>query len=527
MVTLMRRLRREEEGYSLVIAMLLLAIMAVLLVVGLDAGTASLKQSSLAVEWSKALTVAEAGLNDSITRLGESRSASNPCYFDPIDLGNTTNSVVCSGGGGQYQVHWTQSGGKIIVTSIGYFPTKTAPKFTREVQATYEPVPAFRYALFSQTALDIKNGATITGDIYSDGQVAVGQNATICGSVLSSAGGVSFENGGQVLQSDAALGCSGKSGKVWTGGPTGIVGTQQVVISGDAIAGAPSTTTCSSTSSSYAITISGGGTYSVHGAAGACGMISGITGETASTPGVTTTAPVPVTFPPFVFDPNNYPASTSTDPLKLQCYPTDSPPTNLCGSNQSTTAIANFNAYIAAHKTSLTGTFAVWQTSPQPMDTAHVCTTASTTQICLDGITLSGDVTIVTNAPVDFGNTSTVSTTSSSVAADMAVVSTYQPASGTTCTTNGGDCSIYGQNSVEFNAGTVSNPDDGVVGLLYTTGKMAFKNHPASQPPGEGALYAGSMDLKNGYDILYNSRIDRVLGFGTTYERTLWQELNV
>ena len=133
MVTLMRRLRREEEGYSLVIAMLLLAIMAVLLVVGLDAGTASLKQSSLAVEWSRALTVAEAGLNDSITRLGESRTAANPC--------NMSGSTVCTGGGGQYQVSWTQTGGKIVVTSIGYFPTKTSPTFTREVQATYEPVP--------------------------------------------------------------------------------------------------------------------------------------------------------------------------------------------------------------------------------------------------------------------------------------------------------------------------------------------------------------------------------------------------
>jgi len=513
MVTMMRRLRREEDGYSLVIAMLLLAIMAILLVVGLDAGTASLKQSSMAIEWSKALTVAEAGLSDSITRLGQSRSAANPC--------NMSGSTVCSGGGGQYQVSWTQSGSKIIVTSVGYFPTKTSPVFTREVQATYEPVPTFKYALFSQTALDIKNGATITGDIYSDGDVTVGQNATICGSVLSSAGGVSLANGGQVLKTNSALGCSGKSGKVWTGGPVGIVGSQQVVIEGDVVAGAPSTTTCSSTASTYAVTISGGGNYTVHGAANACGKISGITGETSSIPGVTTTAPAPVTFPTFVFDPNNYPTA-STDPLHLQCYPS----AGTCGSNQSSTAIADFNAYIATHKTSLTGTFAVWQSSAQPMSNAS-CTTASTTQICLDGITLSGDFTLVTNAPVDFGNTSTVSTTSSSVAADMAVISTYQPTSGTTCTTNGGDCSIYGQNSVEFNAGTVSNPDDGVVGLLYTTGKMAFKNHPASQPPGEGALYAGSMYLKNGYDILYNSRIERFVGFGTTYERTLWQELNV
>jgi hypothetical protein len=490
MATLIRRLHREEEGYSLVIAILLLSIMMVLLAVALDAGNASLRQSSRSLEWSKALTVAEAGLDDSVTRLGESRSAANPCSI--------STSTVCTGGGGEYQVDWTQSGGTIVVTSLGYYPTKTAARFTREIQATYEPVPTFRYAIFSQTALDIKN------------------SATICGSITSSSGGVSVANNGQILTSNASYGCSGKTGRVWTGGSTGIAGASNVLIEGDAIAGAPSTTMCSATSSSYALT-----NLTVDGAAKACGQISGVSGATSSTQGVTTAAPAPVTFPTFVFDPNNYPTAV-TDPLHLQCYPS----AGTCGSNQSSTAVGDFNAYVAAHKTSLTGTFAVWQSTAQPMSNS-TCTTASTTQICLDGITLGGDLTVVTNAPIDFGNTSTVSTTSSSVAADMTVVSTYQPGSGTSCTTNGGDCSIYGQNSVEFDAGTVSNPDDGVVGLLYTTGKMAFKNHPASQPPGEGALYAGSMDLKNGYDILYNSRIERVLGFGTTYERTLWQELNV
>ena len=519
MTSLIRRLRREEEGYSLVIAILLLSIMMVLLAVALQAGTSSLQQSSRSLEWSKALTIAEAGLDDSITRLGENRSVANPCSM--------STSTVCSSSGGQYQVSWTQSGGTITVTSIGYYPTKTSPKYVREVKATYAPVPAFRYALFSQTALDIKNGAKITGDIYSDGNVSVGggNTTTICGSILSSAGSVSLGSGAQIVKSNDATGCSGKSARVWTGGAGGIIGSQQVVIEGDAIAGAPSTTLCSSMSSSYAITNTTGGTYTVDGHANACGKISGITGETSSTPGVTTAAPAPVTFPTFVFDPNNYPASTSTDPLRLHCYPTDAPPTNICGSNQSTTAVVDFNAYVATHKTALTGTFAVWQRSPQPMSNPGNCTTASTTQICLDGITLGGDFTLVTNAPVDFGNTGTVTTTTS--AADAVVVSTYQPASGTTCTTNGGDCSIYGKNSVEFDAGDLSNPDDGVVGLLYTTGKLAWKNQPANQPPGEGALYAGSMDLKNGYDILYNSRIERVLGFGTTYERTLWEELNV
>jgi hypothetical protein len=307
------------------------------------------------------------------------------------------------------------------------------------------------------------------------------------------------------------------------GGGGGIVGTQQVVIAGDAVAGAPSTTTCSSTSSSYAVTINGGGTYAVDGAAKACGKISGITGATSSTPGVPTAAPAPVTFPAFVFDPNNYPASTSTDPMKLQCYPS----AGTCGSNQSTTAVADFNAYLATHNSSLTGTFAVWQSSPQPMSNPGLCTTASTTQICLNAPTLSGDFTLITNAPIDFANTDTISTTSSSVSADMTVVSTYQPASGTSCTSLGGDCSIYGKNSVRFDGGSATDPDDGVVGLLYTTGKMSFKQHPNSQPPGEGALYAGSMDLANNYPIIYNSRIERVLGFGATYEQTLWQELDV
>src|SRR4029453_2567798 len=103
--TLMRRLRREEEGYSLVIAILLLAIMMVLLVAALDAGKASLSQSSKSLQGSRAPTVAGEGIDDSLTRVGESRTASNPC-------GISTSTVCSNSGGGEYQASWTQSGGK-------------------------------------------------------------------------------------------------------------------------------------------------------------------------------------------------------------------------------------------------------------------------------------------------------------------------------------------------------------------------------------------------------------------------------
>jgi hypothetical protein len=96
----------------------------------------------------------------------------------------------------------------------------------------------------------------------------------------------------------------------------------------------------------------------------------------------------------------------------------------------------------------------------------------------------------------------------------------YEPTG--TCNDNGGDCSIYGKNSINFDAGDADDPDDGVVGLLYTTGKMGFKNKPEM----EGALYAGAMDIKNGFAITYNSRVDQILGFGGALEETLWEELD-
>jgi hypothetical protein len=352
---------------------------------------------------------------------------------------------------------------------------------------------------------------TVIGDIYSAGDVALGNGASVCGSVVSSGGGVSFGPVSSVTKTNTAYGCTGKSGLVWTGGTGGVTGASNVNIEGTVTASNPSSATCSNVSANYAIASS----MTVTGAAKACGSISGSVTAASKSAGTSSSQPVPVTFPAFTFDPNNYPSDTS-DPLHLQCYPTG----GTCGSNDSTTAVADFNTYLATHKTSLTGTFAVWQRTP-----------TSATYINLDGITLSGDFTLLTNAPVNFGNTNTVTTTSSSIAADLVVNSSYQPTASCTAAlvnTGGADCSIYGKNAIEFDAGDATDPDDGVVGLLYTTGKMAFVNSANNfDSTGDGALYAQSMDFKNGFNIIYNSRVERVLGFGSTLEQVLWQEINV
>jgi hypothetical protein len=504
---ILSRAHQHEDGYSLVIAMLLLSIMMVLLSVGLQAGTSSLRQSSLSIEWSKALTVAEAGANDAVTLLGQSRSATNPCQIG--------TSTTCSGGGGEYQMSWTTSGKKIIVTSTGYYPNKATPAFTRQVQETYEPIPSFKYAIFSQTALNVANSMSVMGDIYSAGDITIGQNAEVCGSIISSGGSVTLQNASEVVKADAAYGCSDKSGSVWTGGTGGITGQTTVTVAGNATASNPSSASCSSVGTNYAVTAIGG-TMTVGGAAKACGKVANVSAADGTSAGTASSQPSPVTFPAFTFDPNNYPSDAS-DPLHLQCFPSSG---TVCGENDATDAYSTFQSYVDAHKTNLTGTFAVWQRSA-----------SSSTYINLDGITLGGDLTLITNAPVKFGNTSKISTTSPAVSADMVVVSTYQPTGACTAAlvlTFSSDCSIYGQNSIEFDPGDLSNPDDGVVGLLYTTGQMAFVNSANNiDSTGEGALYAKSMDFKNGYDLIYNSRVERVLGFGDSYQRVLWQELNI
>jgi len=161
----------------------------------------------------------------------------------------------------------------------------------------------------------------------------------------------------------------------------------------------------------------------------------------------------------------------------------------------------------------------VWQTNPQCGEISNPSSGACT-KLDLSSLSVGGDLTIITNAPVYLGNTNPIT---SSGPALVTIVSLYIPPPFTTCDTNGGDCSIYGLNSVIFDSGDTTDPNDGIAAVLYTPGKMAFKNNVNGA---EGAMYAGSMDVKNGFDVTYNSRIERVVGFGGVLERTLWQEIS-
>ena len=144
------------------------------------------------------MTAAEAGANSAVTLLGQSRTATNSCRIG--------TSSVCDSSDGQYQTRWVTSGSQITITSVGYYPTRAAPVFTRAVEITYEPIPSFKYAIFSQTSLSVANNMTVVGDVYSAGDVTVGQGATVCGSIISSGGGVTLVNSSNIVKTYAPLG---------------------------------------------------------------------------------------------------------------------------------------------------------------------------------------------------------------------------------------------------------------------------------------------------------------------------------
>ena len=497
---MLTRLRRDEEGFALVTAMFILAIMSLLLIVVLEAGNNAFNVAERNSRFTRTLGVAEAGLDDAVTQLGESRLSST---LAACRIGTGT---VCPAAGGEYQVNWsTDTHGTVTVTSIGYYPTKAGAKVTREIKAVYKPIPSFNYAIFSDTSINIKNGQVIYGDIFANQGITIGTGAVICGSVTSSGGGVITQSGAQIVKSytdGTGRVCSGKTGSVWANGTVDLGSTG--VVQGDATASAPAGTDCATQTSSFAIL---GGT--VQGKATACGNITSTTtnpsAHTWTPPSPPKASPSGGIAPPYTFDPSNY--------TSINCVPISSP----CDPQQ--TSATAYQVFNSLSKTNMQGVYAVWQTDPHCGEVNNL-PSAQCTKLDLTNLSVGGDLTIVTNAPIYFGNTNPITSTGP---AAVVIVSLYIPGGSSTCTVNGGDCSIYGKNAVVFDPGNVNDPNDAIAAMLYTPGKMAFKQQTNAA---DGALYAGSMDIANGFGINYNDRISTIVGFGGSLQQVLWQEIS-
>ena len=445
-------LRGGEGGFAMIVSMLVITVVAVMtlgmLATGLHLQAATARDSS----WNKALQVAEAGVDNAVYHLTD-----DPTFAQPGPVAGTVPQ-------GTFSVSVVKpKRGWLVVTSTG-----TVGKVKRRIEVTYGPAASFKFALFSDTGLEVKNNNGTTGDIFANQSIVLKQNSGVKGSVVSATGTIDMENNAQI-QKNNGQGGNAYSGGYDAAGRWGIRLQNNAVIQGDAYA---QEETCSPPdTTNYNISNAG----SVLGNAVAGGAINGSVGGTSVPFNCQLRQPTRL-LPQYHYDPDLY------------------------GDAIEDTSAAAFQTWADAHSGSLTGTHRVCDGGP---DANGQCTSQSLNSIDLGGKTITGDFTLITNTLIDFNNNAAYLGPSDAFVSLISLNDSTDPPA------------INIKNNFSI-------PDPSPAVLVYSSGLIYVKNNAESN----GAVYAGAISINNNLDVTYDPRVERTLGFGPTrYERVTWKEL--
>ncbi len=481
-----RRHTASESGMAMVTTMLVVMVVVAFSVVMFQNANHNTVVSARNRAWGQAVHVAESGVHAAIAELqantgtisaqdgtGVTGSSAEGNYTYWIRALTPTLPFANSFG--------VQSG--YLVDSVGKVGSGSAPLgATRRVRALIGPPLSFQYALFSLSDVTTKNNNVVCGDIWANGSVTVYQNDSVLAATNPScsgnpnaggSGSINAAGGSVTVQKGAAV-----DGSIWSGGSGG-VSISSGTVGGDVTAGDPTPGCSDATALGSSYAVSNGGT--INGNVTAWGSISG--GGIAGTqrPGTCAAAPVAMTMPTYQFNPADYPAGTVqqfSDP-------------------------AQFNSYVAANGGSLQGVF-------------YVTGGGANDPITLSGVSIAGDTTIIaTQAPIDASQGIGAANTNPKT---LVLASWYQT-NPTNCATTGGnpgDCAIGMKNNFQ--------PSDNTATLIYApNGPAAFKNNATF----DGAVYAANIQVKNNMNVTYDSRVQRIIGFGSvTYQIIRWLECN-
>ena len=218
--------RREEQGYAMVISVVVASVAIVLVSAILAQGLHLLQATTRDRRWNNALQVAEAGIERTVVELIRDPSAGG-MSVTTVPYGQFESTVV------------TPAVGYRTITSTGYVPSKGATNaVARRITVRYGPAPVFQYALFSASTMELKNvnNNCVRGDAFANESIAVSNNACIEGSILSATGAVAFENNADVKRKADGTGGDVHSGGLGTTGSAdwGIATTNGVRIQGSA-----------------------------------------------------------------------------------------------------------------------------------------------------------------------------------------------------------------------------------------------------------------------------------------------------
>jgi hypothetical protein len=431
--------------------------------------------------WGQALHVAESGVHQAIAYLQNSSGV----------VPSSTQSGTTAEGSYQYRIV-AQARNRYQIDAIGTVGTQSSTMSTRRLRITMAPPVSFKYALFSESDVTTKNNNNVCGDVYAVTNVIVDNGDAVRASTSPTcpAGGTGGSGNATAATGYVDMGNNSiVEGTAWSGGynSSGVGISNGGSIGADAKASS-NTPDCTDDPGHTKYKISGG---TVAGNAIAWGAISSTVTGTKTTNSCTD-AQETKTIPQFVFNPANYPTSS----FHSYSFPTD---------------YAAFNNYITANKANLSGTF-------------YITGGGSSYPVSLDGTTVTGDLTVIaTDAPIDMSG----SGIGASGSTDKLVVlaSWYAPSSGSSsCSTNGGnpgDCAIGIKNNFNVNTTSLSGGNNTAVLLYAPNGPVAFKNNADFQ----GAVYASNIQIKNNMNVIYDQRLDQIVGFGSaTLQIEEWRE---
>ena len=440
------------------VSFVVLSLVALTLASGQGAQTSSARDRNFDL----ALGAAEAGVHEAIARV----NASGGTFTG--DIGGGTDD-------GSYDGAVMRNGDTITIDMTGTTGGATLGK-QRRVRVTMSPPLSFPFALFSETSIEVKNNGTITGgDVWANDSVLLQQDDVVDGSVTAAQSWARLEGGSHV------------TGNLWSGG-THTTGAYAIKMHNNArvdgwakaSVSAPSDpTTCGGADpDAYEVQVASGaafgGDLTTWGVKTGSGNVGGVYRQN-----VCTEAPAAIPLPqlnPAVYD--------------------DAVPF---------TSVDEFQSYLTTNGGALSGVFVV--TDPSP---------TQSNQVDLSGVSLAGDTTIVTNAPVFTNNLDDEGVADEAI---FVLASDYTPPTGTSCNVDHdfSECAIHVKNNFQTDCRTAV--------LIYAdNGPVSIKNNQEMC----GAVAAQSILIKNNQIVDYDPRIARLLGFGeVTFEVTRWEELSV
>lgn len=208
MTSLFGRLRRDEDGFSLVtalaIAFTFMLLLQVLITHALHAG----QQTGRDRTRTQAFHVAEAGVERAMAELSQNPNftgSTETVHAAGVAVGTFTTTVAPVAGAPDDR----------LITSVATTGSAQPEQRTIVTSVTLVPLGDFQFALFSASTITLSQHFTLTGSTFADASIVLQDHADVLGDVISP-GNITTGNNSTI------------NGMVWSGGDVAIANSTTV-----------------------------------------------------------------------------------------------------------------------------------------------------------------------------------------------------------------------------------------------------------------------------------------------------------